>query len=93
MEVEPIGEERDDLRIGALASVLLNLNIDTKAVGGSLQPQSYISGWGKDLVYVLTIKPPELDEIVTSPSSSPLSDPIAWENFTSELVKGKEILR
>lgn len=84
MDLEPIGEERADLRMGALASVILNMNLDTKSLGGALQPLSYISGWGRDRVYVLALKPEEIGEISHSDT---LNNPINWQNFKTGLIK------
>lgn len=94
MAEEPIGEERDDLRIGALASVFLNMNIDTKETGGILKPQSYISGWGEDRVYVLGVKSPEMEEAeARAKVDNSLNNPIVFDNFIANLAHGKEIQR
>jgi hypothetical protein len=92
MAIEPIGEERADLRVGALASVFLNMNIDTKATGGVLQPERYVSGWGPDRVYMLAIKPPGMDQESTKEDQS-LNNPIVWDNFTASLAHGREVVR
>lgn len=103
MEDEPHGEERDDLRIGALASVIWNCNIDTKAIGGPLQPLSYLSGWNSDRVSFLALKPKELEQAQAQSGSIVsignggsgklnLDDPIGWENFTTGLRKFHKVM-
>lgn len=99
---EPHGEERDDLRIGALASVIWNCNIDTKAIGGPLQPLSYLSGWNGDRVSFLALKPKKLeqDQVGSSAGNAGnigsgklnLNDPIGWENFTTGLRKFHKVM-
>lgn len=92
LEFDPIGEERADLRIGALATVLLNTSdIDHDKIGGLIKPRGYIAGWSKDLEYTLTPMPKELKEELAKKSESEsvlnLSDPIGWENFATKLIK------
>ena len=61
MEEEPHGEERQDLRIGALGSILLNTTLDTRDEG-PLLPDSYIAGWDNERTFYLTVKSPQLLE-------------------------------
>lgn len=96
MRDEPHGEERDDLRIGALASVLWNCNIDTKE-NGVIEPRDYISGWNSERVGLFMLKPKELRETEAQGASGngngggggqlDLNDPIGWENFATGLIK------
>lgn len=99
MRREPHGEERDDLRIGALATVVLNTaDIDHKAIGGMIKPKGYIAGWSRDLKYTMTSIPPELEAEIEKGASGGgnsgsasgkinLNDPVGWENFTTGLQK------
>lgn len=100
MDQEPQGEERDDLRIGALASVIWNCNLDTKEMGGPLVPDSYIAGWkDEDRIAVLALRPKQADredgekQPTTKKASGSgsgsldLNDPVDWENFTTGLIK------
>lgn len=84
MDLEPIGEERADLRMGALASVLLNINIDTKKIGGLIQPRRYITGWGDDRVYVMVLKQEDEKESVEEKKPD-INDPSVWNSFVRDL--------
>lgn len=79
------------MRAGALASVMLNMNIDTKKIGGLLEPKDYISGWGEDRTYIMALKPPKVEKETDSSSDSSIdrtvNNPVVWENFTTNLVK------
>lgn len=92
VDEEPIGEERADLRMGALASVLWNVNVSTKEIGGLIEPFGYVSGFGKDRVCVLTLKPKEDEDTdVTSKIGTDedrtLNNPTVWANFKTQMIK------
>lgn len=87
---EPVGEERDDLRIGALASVMWNCNIDTRE--GTVVPQSYVAGFNKERNGIFAFcsekgREKERGEGGSQTGTLDLNDPIGWENFTTGLVK------
>lgn len=99
MEEEPHGEERQDLRIGALGSILLNTTLDTRDEG-PLLPDSYIAGWDNERTFYLTVKSPQLleeerlarerGEVREQQSGGrklDLNDPVGWENFAVGLRK------
>jgi hypothetical protein len=90
MRQEPQGEERDDLRIGALASVIWNCNLDTSKIGGMIEPHSYLSGWNNDRVGIMAFQSQQEKERVKEESTGlglNLNDPVDWENFTTGLIK------
>ena len=87
-DLEPFGEVREDLRIGALASVILNTTIDTEKIGGMLHPYSYVSGWSEERVYSLGMVPREVEKVVEDDSDKTLNNPIVWNNFVTRLQKG-----
>lgn len=94
-DLEPVGDERADLRIGALASVIYNMNLDTRKTG-VIQPYRYISGWSNDKVHMLAFRPePEdlVSDVMASSSAGQssadrtLNNPTVWENFKAGLRK------
>lgn len=88
VEDEPIGEERDDLRIGALMTVMYNMNIDTRETG-PLKSHRYISGWGEDRVHALVLRP-QMDKTDSDGNGSgdqSLNNPTNFANFKTGLVK------
>lgn len=91
MDEEPIGEERADLRAGALASVLWNVNLDTKKLGGSVKPLGYVSGVGDGRMCVIALKPDDYQESEGSAGGAyadqTLNDPIVWENHVAQMIK------
>jgi hypothetical protein len=95
--LEPIGDERDDLRIGALASVIYNMNLDTRKTG-VIKSYRYVTGWGNDKVHMLALEPNAEDAKAAnqgsgygpgsgSGSDCTLNNPIVWENFKAGLKK------
>lgn len=89
MDEEPIGEERADLRMEALASVIWNVNVSSKEIGGVIEPQRYVSGFNRDRVCVLMLKPKEedtADKLGTSEDRT-VNNPVVWRNFTTNLLK------
>lgn len=98
MDIEPIGEERDDLRIGALASVILSMNIDTQALGGLLEPLRYESVTYQDRTYRMALKEPEdvrQDQQGQQDQAEDrtVNNPVVWENFTTRLCKAMPVVR
>lgn len=90
VDEEPIGEERADLRTGALATVIYNMNLDTKSIGGVITPHRYVSAWGKDHEHVLALKPRETrkpDAPIDNATDTTVNNPVVWENFIAGLVK------
>lgn len=87
VEDEPIGEEREDLRTGALMTAMYNMNIDTKDKG-PLKSHRYISGWGEDRVHALVLRPEAGEKgsgNVTGDQS--LNNPTNFANFKTGLIK------
>jgi hypothetical protein len=90
--LHPIGEERDDLRIGALGSIIWNCNIDTRN-GKDIKADKYIVGWGRDRNHVLRFHPERKDQVNGSNDQS-LNNPAVWADFKANMkaaAKGKGI--
>lgn len=85
VDLEPIGDERDDLRIGALASVIWNTNLDTKKMGGLLKPVRYAAGWTEDRTFVFGVLPNK--PITDDTRDNTLNDPVNFANFKTGLIK------
>lgn len=90
--MEPIGEERDDLRIGALASVIYNMNLDTRKLGGPIKAHRYITGWADDRVHMMMLVPDQTQiegnlSGHQSGSDHTLNNPSVWQNFKAGLKK------
>lgn len=83
---EPIGEERADLRTGALATVIWNTSLDTKKMGGQINPTRYVVGWGRDRNHIMTLKPKE--KIQTDTENLPdqtLNNKSKWSDFKANM--------
>lgn len=72
--------------MGALASVLWNVNVRTDEIGGLIEPLGYVSGFGKDRVCIVAFKPLEEKGEGTNVDQT-VNNPIVWENFKTNLIK------
>lgn len=83
------GEERNDLRMGAIASLLVNLNVDTRKIGGNTRPNRYISTWDDKrdyhLVYQYDIKSNSDDNNKLKTSNRLTKE--SWENIKTGFAK------
>lgn len=86
---EPIGEERDDLRIGALSSTILNMNIDTRKIGGSIKPQDYSVGWNESRNQIFGLVPVSMQgNNIISNEGKDINDPEVWKATKASLLSG-----
>lgn len=74
------------MRIGALASLIYNVNIDTRK-SGVIKPNRYIMGATEDSrTYVFSLKPKE-----KKLEDETLNNPVKWNNFKAGLKKAAGI--
>ncbi len=69
------------MRIGALSSVILNCNLDTRK-DGSLKPNHYLAGWGEDRKYLMIFQPQDIEKEVESRNRTEdksLNNPEVWK--------------
>lgn len=85
--LHPIGEERDDLRIGALGSIIWNCNIDTRN-GKDIKADRYIVGWGRDRKHVMQFRPHDNsleNDSDGSETDGSLNNPAVWAELKANI--------
>lgn len=83
---EPIGEERDDLRIGALGTIFWNANLDTKK-SGVIKADRYGLGWGTDKIHRFGVVPGADREKDRETEDRSLNNPAVWNSFKESFKK------
>lgn len=75
--IEPWGEDRNDLRAGALVAALFNCNIDSRKTR-PFHPYNYVMGRQNERSgFVLAYKPDESEKNINS-ERKPLTSPSEW---------------